>query len=661
LGDIDLRHGMTSASAQDRVAAVFESLLALRVPSDPRVSPDGRTVAFVLPGAATDGAPERSGTAGSLVHLLDLTGPEPREHRPLSPAGLNAAFPRWSGDGRLVVVAGSVSDTGPANDCLVALDRDTGECVWTQHFGGAIEDVVIIGRTVVARVADPGSERDGMHLGLRVPDNTDPWVTRPKKRWRRLVRAEIGKQGVSDLPLPGWTVWDFDVRTDGRIVVVASQDPRPAGYYRPSLLVTDLDGTVPRQLLTGPRQLSRPRLSSQPGEAWVVEGRSIVSGRVLRVDTTGGSVTVVPALDDVTDLGVLADGRIWFTGWAGMGVQVGLLEGGQVTQRWTSAGSLGGPDAQPGLTVTDDGTGVLSVWGDGDHPPEIAAASLSQPGWRALTAVNANLAGLSATVSRQEVSWPSPDGTVVHGLLITPADPVGNLPLVVIVHGGPTWLWSDAFAPGECNAIAVPLASAGAAVLLPNPRGSSGRGRAYCEAVIGQVGDVDLQDILSGVDALVDQGVADPARLAVMGLSYGGFMAAWATTRTDRFRAAVVMSGVSDWLSFAQSSNLAGGYDLMYHPAGDLTTAEGREELVARSPAYRADEAGTPTLVLHGAEDRVTPVGQAEQLHTAWAAGGVAVKLVVYPREGHELVETAHRRDAMRQVVSWLSEHGVLE
>jgi dipeptidyl aminopeptidase/acylaminoacyl peptidase len=647
---------MTWDSTQEAAQAAFETVLRLKVPTNLRLSPDGNTLAFVLPIAAT--AVSDGDGGGSLVHLLQATGSDVGLSRPLSDPRLNASLPRWSGDGRLVVVAGAFG--GGEHNTLLALDRETGDVLWTQPVEGAIEDLVVLGNIVVARVADPGSERDGMHLGLRVHDDTDPWVTRPGRRWRRLVVAEIGKLGTRSLSLPGWTVWDFDVSPDGQVLAVVSEDPRPAGYYSPTLLRTDLDGLAPTVLLRSRRQLSRPRLSLDGRDAWVIEGRSIVSGRVLRVTLSDGSVKEVKGLDDVTDLGVLPDDRVWFTGWAGVGVQTGVLVDGLVKHRWESPGSLGGPDGQPGLTIDQVGTTAFAVWEDGTHPPEIVSAPLSGLSWQPRSTIYADLASLTVGTSREQVHWESPDGTMIHGLLLRPAGAAGNLPLVVMVHGGPTWLWSDAFAPGESNGLAVPLALAGAAVLLPNPRGSSGRGRAYSEAVLGRVGDVDLPDLLSGVDALVDRGVADPTRMAIMGLSYGGYMAAWAITQTNRFRAAVVMSGVSDWLSFSQSSNLAGGYDRMYHCDADASTPLGREALANCSPAHHADSAHTPTLVLHGAEDRVTPVGQAEQLYTAWAAAGIDVELVIYPREGHELVEAAHRRDATRRVFDWLHEHGVL-
>ncbi|RSM96513.1 S9 family peptidase [Nonomuraea sp. WAC 01424] len=601
---------------------VHEALAGMRYPESVSLHPDGDRVACVIDGVA---------------HVVTLDGG-------VTAAGDCHGLVRWLPDGRLLRA------TAPGE---LAVDG------WRARVDGEIEDL-IPGEdgTVLVRLADPGSERDGSHLGLRVHDPADPFVLTPGARLRRLAWFEIGDDRPHELALPGLTVWDADWR-GRRALAVTSEDETPAGYYRPRLDL--VDGGEVRTLHRTSWQLSRPRLAPGGRAAVVVEGLSIVSGRVLRADLVTGEVTYLGELDDVTDLGWLDDETLWFTGWSGTGVHGGVLGAadGRVLSRWTARGTLGGRDGQPSLSVDRAGRVAAACWESPELPPEVAVASLADGGWRQVTALNAGLAGLA--VHQEEITWTGRDGLPITGLLLTtPKDGNEPRPLVVVVHGGPTWLWSSSFAPAESNQLAVPLAHAGAAVLLPNPRGSSGRGQDYARAVIGRFGEADLDDVLAGVDHLDATGVADPGRTAVMGLSYGGFLTAWAVTRTNRFRAAVVMSGVSDWLSFSTASNLAGGFDPLYHAGADPATPEGREDLAARSPVYHAAEVETPTLILHGERDRTTPPGQAEQLYRAWSAAGVSTQLVVYPREGHELVEPAHRRDAAERVIGWLTGGGVL-
>ncbi|MEU0482291.1 alpha/beta fold hydrolase [Streptosporangium sp. NPDC006013] len=660
----------------------YAALAGLRVPEAVVLDPEGARVACVLP--RPDGRP--------VAHVLDLSGAEGGSRGPVPVpvpvAGTGTewhALTRWLPDGRLLLAAGD----GPDLDHVEV--RSPGDPVpaWRVRVGGEIEDLVPGGDgTVLVRFADPGSERDGSHLGLRVRDETDPFVRTPGDRRRRLAWARVGDGELRPVPLRGLTVWDADWR-DGVVLAVTSADETPAGYYRPALDLVDPESGEPRTLLRTSWQLSRPRLAPGGRTAVVVEGLSIVSGRIIRVDLVTGEATPLAAVDDVTDLGWLDEDTLWFAGWSGTGTHGGTLTAdGRPLTRWTSWGTLGGRDGQPSLSVDRTGALAVAVWETAECPPEVAVAQVAKGDWRQVTDLNAALAPLA--VHQEEVSWTGQDGLAVQGLLLRrspispavtvdpavspnlspssgPAGPTGTggtgagpSPLVVIVHGGPTWLWSTAFAPAESGGLAAALAHAGAAVLLPNPRGSSGRGQEYARRVIGRFGEDDLGDVLAGVDHLVAAGVADPERMAVMGLSYGGYLSAWAVTRTGRFRAAVVMSGVSDWLSFATASNLGGGFDLLYHRGADPATPQGREFLAARSPVCHAAGVTTPTLILHGAEDRTTPVGQAEQLYRAWSAAGVRTQLVVYPREGHELTEGAHRGDAAERVVAWLTGNGVL-
>ena len=197
---------------------------------------------------------------------------------------------------------------------------------------------------------------------------------------------------------------------------------------------------------------------------------------------------------------------------------------------------------------------------------------------------------------------------------MTPRGAEGPLPLLTLVHGGPTWNWGAFFSDSEPNAVL--LASAGYACLLPNPRGSIGRGHAFAQAVIGDSGGMDFQDVMAGVDACIAMGVADPERLGISGLSYGGYMAGWAVTQTDRFKAAVAMSVVSNYVSFHLTSEVWMYDEMILEGEWNDPTSQ----YVERSPVTHAHRCRTPTLVIQGAEDRCTPVGQGWELANAIAA-----------------------------------------
>lgn len=247
-----------------------------------------------------------------------------------------------------------------------------------------------------------------------------------------------------------------------------------------------------------------------------------------------------------------------------------------------------------------------------------------------------------------------PDGLGIDGLLVTPAGferGATPLPMVVIVHGGPTSQFVHEYAPS--GGLAHVLAAAGYAVLLPNPRGSAGRGDAFVTANLGDLGGGDLSDVIAGVDGCVAAGIADPARIGVTGQSYGGFMAAWAAVTTDRFAAAVACSCISDWFTYHLTSNVA-RFDELFLGGDDFGSPIGLYR--QRSPAFNVRHL-TPTLIIHGELDLCTPASQGRELYRALLDAGGEAEYVVYPREGHWCVEREHRLDYWARIQAWFDDH----
>lgn len=255
--------------------------------------------------------------------------------------------------------------------------------------------------------------------------------------------------------------------------------------------------------------------------------------------------------------------------------------------------------------------------------------------------------------TQERISYRAADGLALDGLLVLPAGRTrqdGPFPLVTLVHGGPYWRFTDSLGIADPPSSQW-LAASGYAVFLPNPRGSLGRGHALAASVAGAVGLAEWTDILSGIDVLIAEGVADPDRLGIGGWSHGGFMAAWAVGQTDRFKAAFMGAGICDWglqaavgELGAQESELSGssGWD----GVGPLQ----HDRL---SPISYAERIKTPVLILHGEEDTNVPLGQSIYFQRALRRFGVEHELVVYPREGHGMVERGHQIDVMRRGLAW--------
>lgn len=309
------------------------------------------------------------------------------------------------------------------------------------------------------------------------------------------------------------------------------------------------------------------------------------------------------------------------------------------------------PGMLAGLTASRSGEAVALLASTAYEPKNVHAGPTGGSLVR-LSDVSPELRGIHWGV-QERLGYQAADGVQLDGLLILPAGRTrddGPFPLVTLVHGGPYFRYADEFALTvvDCGQW---LAATGYAVFLPNPRGGSGHGHEFAAVVAGAVGGDEWTDILSGIDLLVAQGVADPERLGISGWSHGGYMAAWATARSDRFKAAVMGAGISDWGMQAGT----GDWGILDATLGGSTGWEGPGPHVhdRNSPISYASGIRTPLLILHGEEDTNVPLGQAIHFHRALRRFGAEHEFVVYPREGHGLDERAHQLDALRRIRAW--------
>ncbi|MEK8142731.1 prolyl oligopeptidase family serine peptidase [Streptomyces sp. M10(2022)] len=397
------------------------------------------------------------------------------------------------------------------------------------------------------------------------------------------------------------------------------------------------------------------------------EGISIVSGRPVVVDLETGAVRTLVEIEDATWLGFddgAAPGTLRYAGWDGTGSRIGRAG----AWLWSDAVTLSGAGFQPALSLDAPGRLAATVLDAPGRPAEAVVARTEGPtpgtGRRSPRSTQPLRTGLRERCTPPRRPGTRPTAVRCRGFCSGPATAgvpetaatgaTGNaLPLAVLVHGGPAWLWSSSYAPADVLGLAPALAAAGYLVLLPNPRGSSGRGLEHARAVVDDTGGGDLEDVLSGVRHLVALGLADPSRTAVLGHSYG--VPRRARRRPDRrVRRGGRGVGPTDWLSFTHTSNIGGGYDRAY----GIGVPQDPVELCRRSAVFAHGGSGTPTLIVHGSQDRVTPVGQAHELYRSLLrAGRAPVELLVYPGEGHEFTDPAHLLDAAARAETWLATH----
>jgi dipeptidyl aminopeptidase/acylaminoacyl peptidase len=630
-----------------------EFLLDVRTPAELAISPDGTAIAFALHATVAD---EGSFVPSDLYVVGTGSSEEPVA---LTGGGSCDQAPAWSPDGTRLAF---LSDRRHAGHHLpYTMPAAGAEPVLAATMHGSCESVAWSndgGRLLVV-AADPGSY--GLDWSARAVVGAgpmpDPIVRRPGDARRRLFLIDLAggvATEVGPLDLSAWEVaWDGD----DIVVALVSSDHSGSGWYQARVARLDLGARTAVTLYEPTWQVEGLELSPEADRVAFVEGyasdHGLLSGSVRIIDlTSDGASDPWPDLQTVGVASWADAGSLWYARTDGTGNACGRIWlDGRRDERWRDDAFIGDAITTPACVIADDAADIWTTHQAHGVAPELARFDPTTKDWTRRTSFNDHIVAGRVFPDVRTVRWMGEGGVEIEGVLMTPAGAEGPFPTIVCVHGGPTWNWGAYFSDSEPNAVL--LASAGYACLLPNPRGSAGRGHAFAQAVIGDGGGVDYRDIMAGVEYVIADGIADPDRLGIAGLSYGGYMAGWAVGQTDRFAAAVAMSVVSNYVSFHLTSEVW-WYD---HAILEGVWHDASSQYAERSPVTHAHRASTPTLILQGADDRCTPPGQGEELFNAIAETGTEVELVVYPREGHVPVERAHALDAIARTQAWFDAH----
>ncbi|MEV6620706.1 prolyl oligopeptidase family serine peptidase [Amycolatopsis sp. NPDC051106] len=652
-----------------------ETVVDRLVPREPRMSPDGRWVVYVVAPVGRAGEHPVSGLwvapADGSAPARELAG-GPAEHR----------APRWAADSGSVFFLSDRDDRGTAQLYRIDLAGGSPERL-TQCSAGISdhaplpdsESVVVIAPDAAERAADPrvrvvrpradrpvsslpsaaspaggpearldrratgtGSDRPrsgAAETGADRPDTpgadgrpSPVWDTqaRPDRLWLLdLTTATLRPLGT----LGDRHVQEVAVRPDGEALAVFTWScaDREPGVFEPGRHVVD-PGTGATRDLGAPALEAADPVWWHDGTAWhlaylgltppgLIGGAAVFDGD----ENLTEGMTICPAglvqVDDGLPLALFAEG---------LDTTVRRLD-----TTFTEVARVHGTS----LTASRDGRVIAVVASTGTEPDEVHAGPPDD-----LRRVS-RIAPEGTWGTQHRLQYRAADGLALDGILVLPpgrSKTDGPFPLVTLAHGGPTDRYADRFHLGWYPS-GQWLAAAGFAVFLPNPRGSTGHGHAFAASVAGDVGGAEFTDLLTGIDLLVRDGIADETRLGIGGGSHGGFLAAWAVTQTDRFAAAVVLAGVIDWPLLAAT--------------GEHSRFEAALGGIENSPLTHAHRIRTPVLILHGEDDTNVPLSQAELLHRALADR--EHEFVVYPREGHSFRERGHQIDVLNRSRAWFS------
>ncbi len=528
---------------------------------------------------------------------------------------------------------------------------------------GTIEDIRWTGdgTALIVLAADRGLDGGATNGAVRIwwGGTEDPAVTNPVDARRRLYRVDAKTGATQEIGPRDHTVWEFDLLGDTGAVALISADASERGWYHARLAHVDFSRRSAEVLHSSPWQLQGPAAAPSGGRVAFLEGwssdRGLVAGEVRILDLGTGKIATLAAAEqsNISALQWRDDESLWVAGWSRLGCTYGVLRLDGGFEWLEREDAVVGPTSfLASITPAPDGAGFAGIREAVGEAPEIVYRSSRNVRWKPVSALNGAVVKDYADYPEvREIRWTGKDGLKLEALALLPRNrKPGPLPMVVDIHGGPTWSTKYAFNPG----FALPYAAAGYAVFAPNYRGNTGWGQPYSRLNIGDPGGAEFDDILAGIDQCIAEGFADPDRLGVTGASYGGYMTAWAVAMTNRFKAAIMVSGISNQWSCHYSCNHDFGEFIV---GGPLKEERFRRLAIDRSPLFRLAKPTTPTLIIHGIEDRCTPLGQGQEFYSALLERGVHAELVAYPREGHGFQERAHQSDAWQRSVAWFDRY----
>ncbi|MBV9572335.1 MAG: S9 family peptidase [Alphaproteobacteria bacterium] len=475
---------------------------------------------------------------------------------------------------------------------------------------------------------------------------------------QRIAIVPVGG-GVLRLVSPADTyIYEFDWMPDGTgFAVTSAKGNGDNNWWIASLDYVDAGSGQMRRIAAPKMQIELPRVSP--------DGKTVafIGGLMSDWQSIGGDIYTVPVSGgEPKNLTPNFKGSFRSLAWRGGKIMTGAIvddrfsigtvdpASGAVTDSWHQPITARPQGVNDTVAFSADGKVAAIIMEEFNHPFEIALGTDDRP--QPITHENG---ALEKNVSWRTVHW-SNEGFKLQGWLVGPknADPDKKYPMVVIVHGGPSSVYTPHYiaAGGQHGTnfdFAYDLIQKGYFIFYPNDRGSYGQGEAFTRANVKDFGRGDLRDMLAGIDAVEKTAPINDARLGLYGHSYGGWFAMWANTQTNRFKAFVAGAGIANWTSYYGQN----GIDKWMIPFFGASIYSDPKVYRDASPIEFIKQARTPTFLYVGERDVECPAPQSQEYWHALQELNVPSKLMIYPGEGHHFHNPAHLEDLRARIVAW--------
>ncbi len=620
--------------------------------SEVAMSPDGQHIAYTLSVPRELGSDD-NGSAWSELHVCDLSG----KSRGFITGEVSIRRVQWKPDGSAISFVAKRGDD--KHGAVYALPIDGGEAkkIVEHDRGVGSYDWDSAGNRIVF-VATEKEDKDKKDLKEK---GFNAEIYEEDLHFSRVWIAKVDGK-LDDEPrmleLEG-SATSAQFSPDGKsLAVVLARTPLIDHQYMFSKIhVVDAESGAVSAVIENVGKLEAVR--------WCPDGKSLAflagedlndpsAGRLFTVSASGGAFKQI-APEYVPNFASIE--------WQNANTIMFLADDGCLTAfgRVNKDGSDFKIVVEPGgpvmgrVSLSKDGQSAAFAGSAPTHSTELFAMKHGATEPRRLTHHNEWLADVE--LSKEEiVRYQARDGETIEAILIRPLNekPGTRYPLILDVHGGPESQvqlgWSTRYSsPGQM------AASLGIAVMRPNYRGSTGRGVAFAKAHQGDYGGKEFNDLIDGVDHLIEQGLVDKDKVGITGGSYGGFATAWCSTKhTDRFAAGVMFVGISDQISKSGTTDIA---EEMYLVHARKRIWEDWQFFLERSPIYFVEQARTPLLIMHGKDDpRVHPSQSMELYRNLKILGNTPVRLVLFPGEGHGNRKAASRYDYSLRMMRWMNQ-----